>query len=134
VQLARRVVEAPGARPAIGAAINGARAISRADPPQFRRDEIERLRAIDRDKRLAPAPPGPRSSQPLRIIGWAIRARCDKEAGMLPRSGEGDGSRGCGTISTPPLRSLTEKAPQCELCGRLRAVKAAGMQLIRLVD
>jgi hypothetical protein len=36
---------------------------------------------------------------------------------MLPSSGDGFGSRECGTISTPPSRTSTEKAPQCELCG-----------------
>src|SRR5271170_7019043 len=56
MQLAWRVVEAPGARPAIGAAEDRARAMSRVDPPQLRRDEIERARPLDRDKRLTAAP------------------------------------------------------------------------------
>jgi hypothetical protein len=57
------------------------------------------------------------SDDAARDIGRAIRARCDTEAGMLRSSGEGSGSRGCGTISTPQSRTSTEKAPQCELCG-----------------
>ena len=53
MKLAWRVVEAPGARPAIGPAKDGARAISRVDAAQFIGDEIERARPGDGYKPVA---------------------------------------------------------------------------------
>ncbi len=57
VQLARRVMEPPGARPAIGAAIDGARSKGRINPSQFRRDEVECLRPVNRHISFTAAPP-----------------------------------------------------------------------------
>ena len=55
VELAWRVVEAPCARPAIRAAEDGARAMSRVNALQFRPDEIERARPLDGDELVAAA-------------------------------------------------------------------------------
>ena len=125
VQLARRVVKAPGAGPAVGAAEDGAGAMGRVDPPQFRRDEIERPRPVDRHERVTAAPAVRRRGR-VRASRAGPSARrsargAHTEAGMLPSSGEGSGSRGCGAISMPPSRTSTENAPQCELCGSRRA-------------
>jgi hypothetical protein len=49
---------------------------------------------------------------------------------MFPSSGEGFGSRGCGTTSMPPSRTNTEKAPQCELCGSGREEGGVGVWFI----
>src|SRR5215469_14971182 len=57
MQLARRVMEAAGARPAVGAAENGAWPIYVIDAPQFGRDEIERPGPGDRHVSVAPPLP-----------------------------------------------------------------------------
>ena len=56
MQLARRIMKTPSARPAVGAPENRAGAVCVVDPSQFRRDEIERPRPCDRVELIAPAP------------------------------------------------------------------------------
>ena len=56
MDLALRIVEASGTRPAVGPAENRPGAMGRVDPPQFRRDEVERPGPRDRHELVA-APP-----------------------------------------------------------------------------
>jgi hypothetical protein len=65
-----------------------------------------------------------------RIVGWAMRARWPMAAGMLPSSGDGSGSRGCGVISMLPLDSRTENAPQWQLCDTPRSLLGASKSFI----
>ena len=55
VELAWRIVEAPGARPSIGPAEDPDWAMSRVDALQFRRDEIDRALPLDRNEPVAAA-------------------------------------------------------------------------------
>ena len=55
VELAWRIVEAPGARPSIGPAEDPDWAMSRVDALQFRRDEIDRALPLDRHEPVAAA-------------------------------------------------------------------------------
>ena len=74
---------------------------------------------------LSAPPPRPR-----RTIGRATRALCDAEAGILPSSADGSGSRRCGTISISRPRARTENAPQCELCGTLRSAERSATVVV----
>ena len=55
MELAWRIVEAPGARPSIGPAEDPDWAMSRVDALQFRRDEIDRALPLDRNEPVAAA-------------------------------------------------------------------------------
>ena len=96
MELALRVVEAARAGPAVGAPVDGLAAVLRrrrgGAPVRGGRSPSASSPARTARRRGARPVPGPRSSQPARIIGWAMRARWRRLAGMLPSSGEGSGS------------------------------------------
>ena len=120
VDLALGVVEAAGARPAIGAAEDRAGTVRVAHAAQLGAEQIERLVPRIGDEFVAAAAssgPGPRSSQPRRTIGCAMRARWRSAPGKLPMMRFGSGSPGCGRTSSRP-RHRAENTPQCEVCGR----------------
>ena len=134
VELVLRVVKAAGAGPAIGAAEHGARPVPShrrgAVPPRRGRAPRPTTPARIRRGRAAGPAPGPRSSQPRRIIGRAMRARCDTEAGMLPSSGDGSGSRGCGVISMLPAADRHRKGAPMRSCAAGRASGSSAMRVL----
>ena len=56
MDLALRIMETPGTRPAVGSAENRAGAVGGVDPLQFRRDEVERAGPRDRHEFVATPP------------------------------------------------------------------------------
>ena len=134
MQLARRVVEPSGARPAIGATEHGAWSIGAIDALQFRRDEVERPRPADGHEFVAPPPgisPGtafepatpnhwPGDARPMRNRGRDI-AEQQRRIGVARMRHDLDGSVAKPHGERAPMRAVRDH-PGLRATGHVRWV------------
>ena len=117
MHLALRVVEPPGAGPAVRAAVDRLVAVGVDDAAQFAGQQFGELVPGHGDELVGAARragPGPVASQPRRTAGPAIRDRCRIEPGRLPSSGDGSVSPSSGvTAAMSPDSTSAVNAPQC---------------------
>ena len=122
VHLALRVVEAAGAGPAVGPAVDRLVAVLVEDAAQLAGEQLDRLGPVDLDELVgAPSRVGARPvgrASPCGRRAAATRAGWWMPSRKLSSSVDGAGSSGCGSTATiRPSSTVTRNAPQCDRCG-----------------
>ena len=125
VQQALRVMEAPGAAPAVGAAVDGGVAVLALDARELARGQVERLVPADLDegvlsaRRAARRPPASRGER----RGAGCGPRGSARAACRCRSGDGSGSPAAGCRATTCVLAHLDVVV-APVRGRRRATRA----------